>query len=127
MGNNQLKKRILLIDDDQLLAGLLTLNLIKEKYEVTLDHNGAETIGILSEQSVDMIIVDLMMLKMYGLAFLNWLRLQAKATIPALVLTGMTTTNTEQPVISAGGTALLCKPIKVPALLAKIKQLEQLI
>ena len=127
MENNPLKKRILLIDDDELLVGLLALNLIKEKYEIILAHNGTEAIRVLSQQSVDMIIVDLMMPEMDGLAFLNWLRLQAKATMPALVLTGMTTTNTEQQVIDAGGTALLYKPIKVPELLAKIKQLEQLI
>jgi len=124
MANNRIK-RILLIDDDEFIVRLLTLLLTKAGYEIISATNGKDAIRILSEQSVDLIFVDLMMPEMDGLAFLNWLRLEANTTIPIVVLTSMVAADTEQQVIAAGGTTVLYKPIKLLDLLEKIQQIEQ--
>jgi CheY-like chemotaxis protein len=126
MENNR-HRRILLIDDDVFIVRLLSLILTKSEYEIISARNGKDAIAILSEQPVDIIIVDLMMPEMDGLAFLHWLRQEANLTTPTLVLTGMVTPDTEKQVMAAGATGLIYKPIKVSDLLPKIIQLEQLI
>lgn len=124
MENNQLK-RILLIDDDIYIIRLLTLLLEKSDYEIISAGNGKDAMRILAEQTVDMIVLDLMMPEMDGLVFLRWLRQDAKATMPTLVLTGLATGNIEKQALSAGATDLLYKPIKINDLLSKIRQLEE--
>lgn len=125
MENNQIK-RILIIDDDAFIVGLLSLVLTKAGYEVISATNGKDATRVLSEQSVDILILDLMMPEMDGLAFLHWLRQETNATMPIVVLTAMVSADTEKQVMTAGATALLYKPIKIPDLLEKIQQLEQL-
>lgn len=122
-----LTKRILIVDDDQFFIKLLGMALRKNNYEVLLAMQGKEAITILQQQTVDMIIVDLMMPELDGLGFLHWLRQEAKLNTPTLVLTGMVKSSTEAEVRNAGATDLIYKPIKVPDLLAKVKQLEQAI
>ena len=126
MENNR-ARRILIIDDDVFIVRLISLILTKSEYGIISASSGKEAIAILSRQPVDMIIADLLMPEMDGLAFLHWLRQEANATMPTLVLTAMVTPDTEKQVMAAGATALLYKPIKVSDLLTKIKQLEQLI
>nr|WP_269634461.1 response regulator transcription factor [Methylovulum miyakonense] len=119
-------RRILLIENDVFFVGLLSLVLTKSGYGIISANNGKDAVKVLSEQPVDLIILDLMMPEMDGLAFLHWLREEANATTPAIVLTGMVAADTEQHVLEAGGDALLYKPIQFPELLSKIKQIEQL-
>jgi len=126
MENNR-TRRILIIDDDVFIVRLMSLILTKSEYEIISASSGKEAIVILAEQPVDMIIADLMMPEMDGLAFLHWLRQEATLSTPTLILTAMATPDTEKQVMAAGATALLYKPIKVSDLLTKIKQLEQLI
>lgn len=119
-------RRILLIENDVFFVGLLSLVLTKSGYGIISANNGKDAIKVLSEQPVDLIVLDLMMPEMDGLAFLHWLREEANATTPAIVLTGMVAADTEQHVMEAGGDALLYKPIQFPELLSKINQIEQL-
>lgn len=119
-------KQVLLIDDDVFIVQLLTLVLTKSGYKVVSATNGKQAITLLPLQTVDLIIVDLMMPEMDGLQFLQTLRGELKATMPVLVLSGMVTATTESQVMTAGANALLYKPIKVPDLLVKIRQLEAL-
>lgn len=126
MEQNQIK-RILLIDDDVFIVRLLSLLLTKSGYEIISATDGKDAISVLSEQPVDLIILDLMMPEMDGLAFLHWLRQEANLTMPTLLLTSRVAADTEKQVIEAGGSALLYKPIKIPDLLAKIQQLEPFI
>ena len=123
---SSVKRRILLIEDDSFFIGLLSFVLTKSNYEIIVSNNGKDAIAILSEQTVDMIILDLMMPEMDGLAFLQWLREEVIADTPVIVLTGMVAADTEQQVMAAGATALLYKPVKTPDLLAKILEIEQL-
>ncbi|MDQ7089471.1 MAG: response regulator [Methylococcales bacterium] len=118
-----LKKRILIIDDDKFFIKLMNMALTQSGYEVLLAMQGNEAIDVLKHQSVDLIIVDLMMPELDGLGFLHWLREEKHLNIPTLVQTGMATESTEIEVKAAGATALLYKPVKVIDLIAKIKEL----
>jgi len=118
-------KRILIIDDDRFFIELMKIILSQEGYEVLTACHGKEGMKILNTETVDLIIVDLIMPEMDGLAFLHWLRQEAKLTILTLVQTGMAKATTEAEVMAAGATALTYKPIKASDLVAKIKEMEQ--
>ncbi len=123
IGTDNQQRRILLIDDDIFMIRLLTLFLEKSAYRIITAGNGKDGMRILEEQPIDLIVLDLMMPEMDGLVFLRWLRQEAKATLPTLVLTSMTENGIEQQVLATGATAILYKPIKPAALVAKIEQL----
>lgn len=94
-------------------------------YDVIKANHGKQAIEMLSEQQVDLIVLDLIMPEMDGLLFLKWLRQDAKSNTPALVLTGMAKTETESLVMAAGANALLFKPVKLPVFFDKIQELEK--
>lgn len=119
------KKTVLIIDDDLSLNRLMKKALQKIGYDVIKANHGKQAIEMLSEQQVDLIVLDLIMPEMDGLLFLKWLRQDAKSNTPALVLTGMAKTETESLVMAAGANALLFKPVKLPVFFDKIQELEK--
>lgn len=60
------KERILVIEDDKHISKLVKYNLEKSGYDVTLVEDGEEALDILGKQSVDLIILDIMLPKMDG-------------------------------------------------------------
>lgn len=120
-------KKILIIDDDTFLIKLMEMALTKSGYQVVSASQGKEAIEIVKRESVDLIVVDMMMPEMDGLGFLQWLRQEGKLGIPTLVQTGMASPKMEQQVMDAGANALIYKPVKVPTLIEKIKELEKLL
>ncbi len=79
-------KKILIIDDDEIFAKVLTDSLPKEKYEVTHVLNGEEGLKEMDKNKPDIIILDLIMPKMGGLEFLDALKKRSvKNYIPILI------------------------------------------
>ncbi len=64
---------ILIVDDARINRELLRLNLSKHGYQFLMATNGKEAIDLLaSHPEVDLILLDLVMPKMDGFAFLHW-------------------------------------------------------
>ena len=59
--------KILVVDDEQLLVKGIKFNLENDGYEVVTAYDGEEAVKIAREQSVDLIILDLMMPRLDGL------------------------------------------------------------
>jgi CheY-like chemotaxis protein len=123
----QAKITVLIIDDDKFLIKLMAKAIERAGYNVMTASQGKQAIELLSQQSADLIVVDLMMPEMDGLAFLHWLRQEAELNIPTLVQTAMVKSDTEKQVMNAGASALIFKPVKVPDLIARIQELEKLL
>jgi DNA-binding response OmpR family regulator len=121
--NGMAAKRILIIDDDPVFEKLMEMTLARQGYRVFHARQGKEAMNILGGQCVDLIVLDLMMPEMDGLAFLKWLRGEAGLKTPVLVQTSMVTDVAAGEAINAGATELLYKPAKVPDLLAIINKL----
>lgn len=59
-------KKILLIEDEELIIDLLEKKLIKENYEVMVTRNGVEGLEKMREIKPDLILLDIIMPKMGG-------------------------------------------------------------
>jgi CheY-like chemotaxis protein len=81
-------RRVLLVDDDEIMRGSVRRALEQEKWEVTEASNGRVALERLAAGSPDVILLDLMMPEMDGFEFLANLRQRPDwHDIPVLILT----------------------------------------
>lgn len=85
-------KRILVIDDEELITGSLKLLLKKEGYNVTIAKSGLEAIGKVKAADFDLIISDIRMPEMDGVETLKQIRdlleKKSKKPVPEILITG---------------------------------------
>lgn len=84
---NQAKPRLLVVDDDRKLAGLIRDYLSPMGYDVELRHNGPDGLAEALAGSYTAVILDVMMPGMDGFAVLRELRKQSD--VPVLMLTAL--------------------------------------
>lgn len=111
-------KNILLIDDDQALAELLTEYLSTEDITVTACHDGLSGLEQAYNDNIDLILLDVMMPKMDGFSVLKALGGNHKT--PILMLTAKGDDNDRILGLELGADDYLAKPFKHRELLARI-------
>ena len=79
--------RILLVDDDAHIARVMSIWLTRHGHEIVATHNGREALSRLKTESIDLIISDMNMPEMDGLALARGVREQGYSTLPMLVMT----------------------------------------
>ena len=116
---------ILLVDDDDAIRDLLSIVLEGSGYRVQTAADGRQAKEALSQQqsAPDLIVLDMMMPVMDGLAFLQWLRQERRATIPVLGLTAMEKAGSQQAILDAGATLVIFKPVNTPHLVTAVNKL----
>lgn len=76
---------ILVVDDDADIIELITVYLEAEHFEVLSAHNGEEAYRLFQSNTVDLILLDVMMPQMHGFQFIKQVR--KDSDIPVLFLT----------------------------------------
>ncbi len=66
--------KILVVDDEELLVKGIRFNLQNDGYEVITGSNGLEAIRIVEESAPDLVVLDVMMPEMDGLAACSRIR-----------------------------------------------------
>ena len=95
--------KILVIDDEQGIRNLLDTLLRRKGYDVVLAESGSKGLELFRRERPDVIVLDLIMPEMTGLAVLRQIRsLDSKK--PVIVLTGAGTAEAEQQVRALGVT-----------------------
>lgn len=67
-------KKILVVEDEEALSLSLKDNLIKEGFDVVLAKNGEEGLAMALREKPDLILLDLLLPKMYGIDVLKKIR-----------------------------------------------------
>jgi DNA-binding NtrC family response regulator len=114
------RKRILLVDDEKALSASLTKVLYRRGMSVHSAENGEEALQVLKEHAFDVIILDMRMAGMGGLATLTAIRLKQIET-PVLILTGYMVGHEIAAVMKQGVTEVLYKPCTVTSLMSSIE------
>ena len=82
-----MKEKILVVDDNKDLRGLIKAALVVQNYQVTVAEDGKEALKIFDSISPDLIVSDVAMPKMNGFDFLEAVRSREKGTaVPFLFL-----------------------------------------
>ncbi len=114
--------RILIVEDDPLLADGLTRSLRQAEFTVDCLHDGEQADHVLSTQSYDLVILDLELPKLDGFQLLK--RLRRRGTMmPVLVLTARDALADRVKGLDLGADDYLTKPFDLPELEARVRAL----
>ena len=114
--------RLLLADDERELLQALRAILSHAGYEVTTSSDGEDALYKLETNGYDLVILDIMMLRIDGLTVLKTLREQGNET-PVLLLTAKAGIDDRVVGLDAGANDYLVKPFAARELLARIRAL----
>jgi two-component system, chemotaxis family, chemotaxis protein CheY len=117
-------RRILVVEDDPSIRGLVSEVLRDDGYEVSEACNGAEALNAVRERRPDLIVLDLMMPVMDGWAFVEECRREPGCDdVPILVTSAShDLTRTAERLRSFGVRTCLAKPFDVEGLLALVER-----
>ncbi len=108
---NMLKARILLVEDSRAQAKITTGSLEKNGYEVILAQDGASAIKAVKTASPHIVLLDLLLPDMSGLAVCRWIKANDDTKgIPVIMLTARGTIDDKVLGIEAGADDYLPKP-----------------
>lgn len=74
VADNSIKKKVLIVEDDKNLCGLIKSKLIHEGFEVLIAHDGEDGLKVTLNNKPDIILLDILMPKMNGVEMLRSLR-----------------------------------------------------
>ena len=112
-------QHIAILDDDPEIRSLLEQNLRGAGFEVSTASNGRDLKTILEHQTIDLIVLDLMLPGEDGLTICRELR--AESNIPIIMLTAMTHEADRIIGLEMGADDYLTKPFSPRELVARIK------
>jgi excisionase family DNA binding protein len=111
------RPRILVVDDEASIRDLLSKTLALADYDIDTSPDGRSALERLRIYPYDLIIVDLKMPGMDGLAVVREAK-RLKADLPVIVITGYSTESSAIEALNLGVTSYLTKPFKVSQVLA---------
>lgn len=115
-------QRVLLIEDDRDIAGLVGMHLGDEGYEVVTFHDGSEGLAAAKAQNFDLLVLDLMLPGTDGLTICRELR-NRERYLPILMLTAKSSELDRVLGLELGADDYLTKPFSIRELVARVKAL----
>ncbi|MGH7714142.1 MAG: response regulator, partial [Gemmatimonadaceae bacterium] len=119
------RERILLVEDEAPLRGVLRDLLEREGYTVIEAADGVQALDGIDRCAPDLVVLDLNLPRLDGFGVLKHLRTRAStSTLPVLVLTAKGDEDSEVRVFEAGANDFLTKPFRPRALIARLRALS---
>jgi len=111
--------KVLLIDDDAALTGMLTEFLRGEGFETAAAFNGTEGAAAALDPTLDAVILDVMMPDISGIETLQ--RIRSTSTVPVIMLTAKGAEDDRVAGLEVGADDYIAKPYYARELLARLK------
>jgi len=109
-------RRVLIVEDTDLLRRMYHDRLVQDGYEVLDAADGLAALSVLRDQPVDLILLDLIMPRMGGLQVLEAVKADPRTKdIPVVILTNLGEESTIEQAVSLGATDYLIKNQSRPA------------
>lgn len=106
----EIKKRILLVDDQKFMVQLLSFELIEAGHDVSVAYNGVEALEALYSDNYDVLVTDLFMPEMGGTELIENLKLQ-QIELPTIVLSASRNGKVAEKLNDLGVSHFIDKPI----------------
>jgi two-component system, OmpR family, response regulator len=114
--------RILVVEDDTVLAAAITRALTQATYTVDLVEDGESAHRALTSHTFDLVVLDLALPKMDGLSVLRKLR-ERRSNVPVLILTARDTLEDRVTGLDLGADDYMTKPFDLPEFEARVRAL----
>ncbi|MDR8407924.1 response regulator transcription factor [Nonomuraea sp. 3-1Str] len=114
--------RLLLVEDERRLAGLVRDGLSGEGFAVDVAHDGRDGLWMATENPYDVIVLDVMLPRMNGYTVCTRLR-EAGNWTPIMMLTAKDGVYDEAEALDTGADDYLAKPFSYVVLLARLRAL----
>jgi DNA-binding response OmpR family regulator len=116
-----MSKRVLIIEDNNVLASVYGSTLSQAGFQVAVANDGQVGLDQIARFSPDLVVLDLMLPKVDGLEVLRRIRAdQAHASLPVIVFSNSYTSDRTREVWNAGATQVLVKASCPPKQLLQI-------
>ena len=116
-----MKKRplIMVVDDEEALLKLLSVNLSLDGFDVVTASNGISALELMEEYQPQLVILDIMMPGLDGFQVLDGIR--QRSDIPVIMCTARCEVNTVRDTLVLGGDDYVTKPFSILELEARIR------
>jgi two-component system OmpR family response regulator len=113
--------KVLIVEDDSTLLGVIKYNLVKEGYAAITASDGVQAIEAASKEHPDLIILDIMLPKLDGLEVCRMIR--RDMAVPIIMLTARSEEIDKVVGLEIGADDYMTKPFSMKELMARIKAL----
>ena len=113
------KERILVVDDDRDIVQTTKIQLEKEGYEVLCAYDGMEALDVLTRETVQLLIIDIMMPKLDGYSAI--MKIREKKNLPIIVMSAKSEDTDKILGLSIGADDYISKPFNAKELVARVK------
>lgn len=110
--------KILIVEDEEAIANLIRMNLVKAGYQCELAFDGEAAADKIAEKSYDLILLDIMLPKLNGYEVLEYAK---TVDIPVIFLTAMGETQQKVKGLRMGAEDYIAKPFEIAELLARVE------
>ncbi len=114
--------RILLVEDEEHLSGVVALNLELEGYHVVKSEDGADAFDLIQRETFDLIVLDVMLPGMHGFEVCRRMR-EEKIKTPVLMISAKGNSTDRIHGLKSGADDYLPKPFDLEELLLRVAAL----
>jgi two-component system KDP operon response regulator KdpE len=114
---------VLVVDDEKALRDFVRRNLEVRDFKVHTAANGLEALAVFNKESIDLVILDVMMPNMDGLETIR--RIRETSTVPIIVLSALGEERDKVQALNLGADDYLTKPFGVSELLARVQAVKR--
>lgn len=111
--------KILVCDDDKAIVEAISIYLEQEGYELLKAYDGVEAVEVLRNQSVDLLIIDIMMPKLDGIR--ATLKIREENPLPIIILSAKSEDADKILGLNVGADDYVTKPFSPLELVARVK------
>jgi two-component system KDP operon response regulator KdpE len=110
---------ILIVEDDPNIRKLVRVNLSKRGYSVSEAEDSHQAIDLFQKESVDLVLLDLMLPGLSGVDICKWIR--ERSDVPIIVLSARLEEDLKVAALDAGADDYVTKPFGSEELLARVR------
>lgn len=111
--------KILVVDDEKEIADLIEIYLVSDGYKVYKAYNAADGLDILAKEDIKLVLLDIMMPGMDGLAMCR--KIRETSNIPIIILSAKSTDLDKILGLGTGADDYVTKPFNPLELVARVK------